>query len=246
MYLCSRVPIPSRSPFSEGVPERAASGGAMAAARDARAAVGESGRDAAHASPQRAACTHLMASKFASGKPQLAAVIAKKRWPDGRPVGRGHASPYLQPQYAAAIADGRKKVEGRPGGGWVQPGGGRALAPDDYIRFKVVGHAEGLCARVTRVTAYATFAAMIGDVGVQALLPDADGADFAGAVAKYRAFANRRGVLVDERVGARAERVPGTTVVRPPPRRWPPPRRPMPPSAARRPAPTPERVAAPL
>ena len=130
---------------------------------------------------------------FASGRHQLEAAIKKLRWPDGRPVGRGHAAPYLQPQFAAAIAHGRKTIEGRPGGGWVHPAGGRALAPDDYVRFKVVGHSDGPCVRVTSVAAYATFAAMINDVGVQALLPDADAADVAGAVATYRAFGNQRG-----------------------------------------------------
>ena len=84
-------------------------------------------------------------------------------------------------------------MEGRPGGGWVQAASGRMLAPDDYVRFKVVGHDDGLCVRVTSVTAYPTFAAMIGDVGVHALLPDADAADVAGAVARYRAFGNQRG-----------------------------------------------------
>ena len=46
---------------------------------------------------------------------------------------------------------------------------------------------------MTSVAAYPTFAAMINDVGVKALLPDCDSADVAGAVAKYHAFANQRG-----------------------------------------------------
>ena len=119
----------------------------------------------------------------------MESAIRKGFWPAGRPVGRGHATPYLQPKYAAR----RKTVEGRPGGGWVRAAGGRLLAPDDYIRFKVVGYPEGLCVRVTSVAAYPTFAAMISGVGVKALLPDADSADVAGAVARYKAFANQRG-----------------------------------------------------
>ena len=67
------------------------------------------------------------------------------------------------------------------------------IARGDYVRFKVVGHADGLCVRVRSVVAYPTFEAMIEDVGVGALLPDADGADVAGAVAVYRSFANGRG-----------------------------------------------------
>ena len=70
---------------------------------------------------------------------------------------------------------------------------GRMVAVDDYVRFKVVGEAEGLCVRVTSVGEYPTFAAMISSVGVKALLPDADSADVAGAVAAYKAFANQRG-----------------------------------------------------
>ena len=134
-----------------------------------------------------------VAIAFASGRQQLAHAIAKRRWPDGKPLGRGHSAPYLQPQFAAAIACGRKTFEGRPGGGWVRAANGRVLAPDDYIRFKIVGHSEGLCVRVKSVAAYPTFAAMISGVGVKALLPDADAADVAGAVDTYHAFANQRG-----------------------------------------------------
>ena len=71
---------------------------------------------------------------FASGRRQLESAIKKRRWPDGKPLGRGHSAPYLQPEYAAAIAERRKTLEGRPGGRWVQPALGRALAPDDGAR----------------------------------------------------------------------------------------------------------------
>ena len=143
------------------------------------------------AMPQGAAAT--LPSGFASGRLQLESAIKKRRWPDGKPLGRGHSAPYLRPEFAAAIAEGRKTVEGRPGGGWVDGKRGRMVAVDDYVRFKVVGEAEGLCARVTSVAEYPTFAAMISSVGVKALLPDADSADVAGAVAAYKAFANQRG-----------------------------------------------------
>lgn len=143
------------------------------------------------AKPQGAAGTAPI--RFASGRRQLESAIKKRRWPDGKPLGRGHAAPYLQPKYAAAIAARCKTLEGRPGGGWVAGKRGRMVAIDDYVRFKVVGYPEGLCVRVTSVAAYPTFAAMISGVGVKALLPDADSADVAGAVARYKAFANQRG-----------------------------------------------------
>ena len=140
--------------------------------------------------------TRRVTVTFASGRQQLANAKAKRRWPDGKPLGQGHAAPYLQPVFAAAIATGRKLYEGRPGGGWVRPANsGRLLAPDDYVRFKVSGHTDGLCVHVLSVKSYPTFAAMINDIGVTALLPDADGADVAGAVATYRAFGNRRGTF---------------------------------------------------
>ena len=130
---------------------------------------------------------------FASGRRQLESAIKTRRWPDGKPLGNGHSSPYLQHEYAAAIAQRRKTFEGRPGGGWLHGKRGRMIAVDDYVRFKVVGHPEGLCVRVKSVAEYPTFAAMISGVGVKALLPDADAADVAGAVARYHAFGNQRG-----------------------------------------------------
>ena len=143
------------------------------------------------AMPQGAAGT--APSGFASGRRQLESAIKKRRWPDGKPLGRGHSAPYLQPEYAAAIAERRKTIEGRPGGGWVHGKRGRIIAVDDYVRFKVVGQPEGLCVRVKSVAEYPTFAAMISSVGVKALLPDANSADVGGAVARYKAFANQRG-----------------------------------------------------
>lgn len=192
MFLALERRISDRPINPAGGEPTATTQGAAGAARAAAVHAGSATRARTPAAmPQGAAGT--APSGFASGRRQLESAIKKARWPDGKPLGRGHSAPYLQPEYAAAIAERRKTVEGRPGGGWVQPALGRALAPDDYVRFKVVGHPEGLCVRVTSVAAFATFAAMISAVGVQALLPDADGADVSGAVARYRAFANQRG-----------------------------------------------------
>ena len=192
MFLALEGRISDRPMNPAGGEPTATTHGAAGAARAADVHAGSSTRGRMLvAMAQGAAGT--APSGFASGRRQLESAIEKRRWPDGKPLGRGHSAPYLQPEYAAAIAERRKTFEGRPGGGWVQPALGRALAPDDYVCFKVVGHPEGLCVRVKSVAAYPTFAAMIGGVGVKALLPDADAADVAGAVAKYKAFANQRG-----------------------------------------------------
>ena len=75
------------------------------------------------AMPQGAAGT--APSGFASGRRQLESAIKTRRWPDGKPLGNGHSSPYLQHEYAAAIAQRRKTFEGRPGGGWLHGKRGR-------------------------------------------------------------------------------------------------------------------------
>ena len=148
-----------------------ATGGATDASRDANAAVAAVEKEARRCEaaykrnrvPSAAGNTQIeSALSRASGRNQLARAIASGQWPDGKPLGRGHSAPYLQPAYAAAIAARRKTYEGRPGGGWVQSASGRMLAPDDYIRFKVVGNPYGLCCvRVMSVTSHPTFAAMI-------------------------------------------------------------------------------------
>ena len=53
------------------------------------------------AMPQGAAGT--APSGFASGRRQLESAIKTRRWPDGKPLGHGHSSPYLQHEYAAAV-----------------------------------------------------------------------------------------------------------------------------------------------
>ena len=127
---------------------------------------------------------------------ELALTRAKKKghWPDGEPVGRGHASPYLHGKYAAMIANGLKTHEGRPGGGWLDFKR-RRIARNDYIRFKISGTGRRgiLCVRVLGVKAYASFREMIMDTGVTCLLPDLNAGDIDGAESVYLALANQRG-----------------------------------------------------
>ena len=49
-----------------------------------------------------------------SGEQERDAAKQAGKWPDGAPLGRGHGSPYLQPEYALKIAAAEKTVEGRP------------------------------------------------------------------------------------------------------------------------------------
>ena len=75
-----------------------------------------------------------------SGRCMLASARMKGEWPDGNPIGRGFASPYLQYEYARAISKRRKLCEGRPGGGWLVHGKEKVLvAPDDFVSFKISG-----------------------------------------------------------------------------------------------------------
>jgi hypothetical protein len=69
---------------------------------------------------------------------QLHEAKEKGQWSDGAPIGRGHGQPYLECKYAKAIRRRKKRVEGRPGGGWVESSG-RLIAPNDYINFKISG-----------------------------------------------------------------------------------------------------------
>ena len=70
--------------------------------------------------------------------------------------------------------------------------GGKLIAENDYINFQVNGGAR-LVVRVTRVATYKSFAAMVKDVGVKALLPDHDEHDLEAAVHTYHSFGNARG-----------------------------------------------------
>ena len=114
-------------------------------------------------------------------------------WADGVPIGRGHSSPYLKLKYAEKIIDGLKTHEGRPGGGWIGPGGSK-LAPNDYIRFKIAGTGaqHNLCVRVLDVQAFSSFEEMVVAIGVEALLPG-EHLDVGGAVDVYQRLGNHRG-----------------------------------------------------
>ena len=127
-----------------------------------------------------------------SGEHEMAKAINRGMWQDGEPVGYGHSSPYLQPEYAAAIADRRKTHEGRPGGGWIDRYG-RRVARNDYIKFKVTGTGRNLCVRVLHVQAFKSFEDMVKTVGISVMLPDLDHFDIAGAVRIYRGLSNQRG-----------------------------------------------------
>jgi len=96
-------------------------------------------------------------SGWTSGDAELAAFQRVGKWPDGKPLGRGHGQPYLQPQYAHAIRCKQKKVEGRPGTGWAAN-----VKPNDWITFKVTASGgKKLVCRATRVRRFATFEAMV-------------------------------------------------------------------------------------
>ena len=116
MFLALERRISDRPMSPAGGEPTAIPNGAAGAARAADVPAGSAtcARTPA-AMPQGAAGT--APSGFASGWRQLESAIKRRRWPDGKPLGRGHSAPYLQPEYAAAIAERRKTVEGRPGGG---------------------------------------------------------------------------------------------------------------------------------
>ena len=109
------------------------------------------GSDSSHLATPAPRCTSLD-SNWPSGRAQLRSACSKTRWPDGARVGRGFPQPYLQAQYAVAVANGRKTVEGRPGGGWLAQGKG--IKPDDYIRFKIPGRPG--CALVVSYSSFAS------------------------------------------------------------------------------------------
>ena len=96
-------------------------------------------------------------SGWASGETELAAFQRVGKWPDGKPLGRGHGQPYLQPLYAHAMRSKRKTVEGRPGTGWAAN-----VKANDWVTFKVTASGgKKLVCRATRVRRFATFEAMV-------------------------------------------------------------------------------------
>ena len=132
---------------------------------------------------------HMPKAEWRTGSTALKEARQRKSWPDGAPIGRGFAAPYLQSQYAAQIGAKQKTVEGRPGGGWLV-----GITTNDWINFKVTKHAgHGLAVRVRRVRHYKSFERMIIDVGVENLLPDCTTFSLDDAVQLYRGFANGRG-----------------------------------------------------
>ena len=79
-------------------------------------------------------------------------------------------------------------------GGFLSKG----IAKNDWINFKVPGHpGQGIIARVRRVRYFATFEAMIREVGIKYLLPNRAGMSVADAVALYKKFANQRGTYAE-------------------------------------------------
>ena len=128
--------------------------------------------------------------KFYSGERELRSSRKLGKWPDGAPVGRGFPQPCLKDQYAAAIIEGRKTFEGRPGGGWLTSRGD-LIRPGDYVNFQL-SQRRRLIVRVISVHRFRTFEEMLKDIGVQNLLPDAE-LSISNAAELYRTFGNRRG-----------------------------------------------------
>ena len=58
--------------------------------------------------------TQALWQGWESGERARDAAKAAGQWPDGARIGRGHGSPYLQPQYARSMRAGIKSKEGRP------------------------------------------------------------------------------------------------------------------------------------
>ena len=105
-----------------------------------------------------------------SGEREMRSIRELGTWPDGAPVGRGFPQPCLQDRYAAAIIEGRKTFEGRPGGGWLTSRGDM-IRPGDYVNFQI-SQRRRLIVRVLSVHFFRTFEEMLNDIGVQNLLPD--------------------------------------------------------------------------
>ena len=122
----------------------------------------------------------------------LAAFRRRGEWADGARLDRGHGQPYLQPEFARAIRDLRKTVEGRPREGWAA-----AVSVDDWITFKISksGGRQLVC-RVVSVTHFPDFSDMLQACGPAACLPDCAAVD--AALEVYHSFRNRCGVVYSE------------------------------------------------
>jgi ASC-1-like (ASCH) protein len=109
------------------------------------------------------------------------------RWSDGSLARRGHGTPYLQPEYADAILNGEKYIEGRPFTGWLLE-----LSANDWITFKVsTRRGQVVRCRAVKVERFSTFKDMLQCVGVTACLPRCTSLD--QAIGIYHALADRHG-----------------------------------------------------
>ena len=115
----------------------------------------------------------------------LSAAQRDGRWPDDLPyTGKHHHQPYLQEPYATYIRKGRKTVEGRPGNSWA----GRAKR-GDWVTFKITkSGGRTIQCRITKVSKFKTFKAMLRVCGVEACLPGFEGT-LERAAAVYKDFA---------------------------------------------------------
>jgi len=141
-----------------------------------------------------------------SGAQELERAVRRGRWADGSRVGKGHVRPYLQRQYARAIADGVKTVEGRPCTGWAA-----IVRTGDYVHFTISGSAgaygkDRLAVRVLGVKAFSSFQEMLEACSIGACLPGFTGS-LADAVRLYRSFGSSAGSYAD------LERSVGVTAV---------------------------------
>ena len=127
---------------------------------------------------------------FYGGVPALRSIQKRGEWPDGQKLGQGYPQPCLQDKYAAAIIEGRKTFEGRPGGGWLMHRG-RMITAGDYVNFQLPRRRR-LVVRVLSVQHFGTFEDMLREVGIHRLLPDTE-LSIPHAAELYRSFANRRG-----------------------------------------------------
>ena len=80
------------------------------------------------------------------GVQELRLIQKRGVWPDGQPLGKGYPQPCLQDRYAAAIIEGRKTFEGRPGGGWLIHRG-RMIRAGDYVNSNFRGVGRSLRSR---------------------------------------------------------------------------------------------------
>ena len=128
---------------------------------------------------------------WTTGEAELRGVRRAGHWEDGAPLGRGHASPYLQPHFERQIVMGTKCVEGRHGNSFA-----RTVEPNDYISFRIRSTRRLVC-RVLATTWYSTFEDMLNGEGIDACLPGFTGS-VQDAAALYHGFGTRSGLTYGE------------------------------------------------